>query len=134
MKRILCLLTMICLTLTACGRGESDNDNNNTDIQSVSLDFTCTTSYSDSGMVYQNESGILHFYDLASGYDTALCSKANCKHEGVIAANPKPTCDGYVEGSCCISYTPPTKRKAAMQTCQQRYCARRIKTAQTEAR
>lgn len=100
MKRILCLLTMICLILTACGKDKSDNDNNNTDIQSVSLDFTCITSYSDSGMVYQNESGILHFYDLASGYDTALCSKANCKHEGVSAANPKPTCDGYVEGSC----------------------------------
>ena len=98
MKRIICLISVICIALTACGKGGGKNDSDAANIQNVALDFTCTESFTDSGIVYQNDEGILHFFDVESGYDTALCSKANCKHNGVSLGNPKSDCDGYVEG------------------------------------
>ena len=102
MKRLI-ILTITLLLLTSCGISNDNDTQSGTEKQTVYIDFTSAQSYSDMGVTYVSDSGILHFYDLASGYDTALCSKANCKHEGVSAANPKPTCDGYVEGSC---YSP----------------------------
>lgn len=101
MKRLIIAITLS--LLTSCGKSNENDPQSSTVQQSVSIDFTSAKSYSDMGVTYVSDSGILHFHDLASGYDTALCSKANCKHEGVSAANPKPTCDGYVEGSC---YSP----------------------------
>ena len=102
MKRLIIIAITLSL-LTSCGKSNENDSQSSTVQQSVSIDFTSAKSYSDMGVTYVSDSGILHFYDLASGYDTALCSKANCKHDGVSAANPKPTCDGYVEGSC---YSP----------------------------
>ena len=121
MKRLI-ILTITLLLLTSCGISNDNDTQSGTEKQTVYIDFTSAQSYSDMGVTYVSDSGILHFYDLASGYDTALCSKANCKHEGVSAANPKPTCDGYVEGSCCspaiycdnlyFLYTPDKKESS----------------------
>ncbi|MBR4815801.1 MAG: hypothetical protein IKZ73_00885 [Lachnospiraceae bacterium] len=53
-----------------------------------------TTSYSDLG-VFENERGILYYFDPVTGISTPLCSKVNCRHEGYSSTNPHPTCDAF---------------------------------------
>lgn len=117
MKKVLLFLIAACVMMTSCKKtdsGEAEMVN-----ESVYVGFDCTGSYTDSGELYINDSSILTFVDRRSGISTPLCSKPDCKHEGVSSANPKPECSAYVEGSCYapaiyggklyFMYTPDTK-------------------------
>ena len=94
------LISISALLLTSCASDKDGKSGGTADDLTISMDFTSSSSYSDKGIVYTNEDNILYFYDVSSGYETALCSKPNCKHEGASVSNPDPTCDGYVEGQC----------------------------------
>lgn len=117
MKKVILFLIAACVMMTSCKKtdsGEAEEVKT-----SVHVSFDCTGSYTDSSELYINDSGILTFVDRRSGISTPLCSKPDCKHEGVSSANPKPECSAYVEGSCYapaiyggklyFMYTPDTK-------------------------
>ena len=86
----------------------------------TALDFTGKMSFTDNGAVELNDDSILYYYDFISGLSTPICSKPNCKHEGLSLSDPEPSCDGYVPGinTSCIAvidnslyflYTPDQK-------------------------
>jgi hypothetical protein len=113
--------------------GKENSSTESADKLSVTVDFTSTSSYSDKGIVYTNDDGILYFCDTASGYETSLCSKPNCKHQGVSSSNPTTDCDGYVEGSCYspavyndnlyFLYTPETKESKPSDFATKVFCS-----------
>ena len=90
------VLVSLALIFTACSSEKPEEKK--TDAMRVSMDYTQSFSFTDKSMTYLANNGILHFYDIDSGYDTVICSKANCRHEGASSSNPTPECDGYVEG------------------------------------
>lgn len=85
-----------CLLLAGCSHSGAEQKSEAA-ARTVTFDFTCRESYTDSGTVYLEED-ILHFTDAESGLDAVICPKADCKHEGESLQNPHPTCSGWVEG------------------------------------
>ena len=55
-----------------------------------SVDSQC--NYSESNVLYLDDSGILHLIDTASGKNIIYCDKPNCTHEGFSRNNENPSC------------------------------------------
>ncbi|MCD8095962.1 MAG: hypothetical protein LUE12_07540 [Ruminococcus sp.] len=91
------LLITLSLFLSSCKSSDSTDESSNENLN-VSMSSLLDYSFTDKGITYISDESILHYFDIESGYDTAICSKANCTHEGESSTNPTPDCDGFVEG------------------------------------
>lgn len=91
MKKI---VIMFFVVLAGLLNGCAKADNKISDTIIVYGSMGTSTSYSDLG-VFENERGILYYFDPVTGIRTPLCSKVNCRHEGYSSTNPHPTCDAF---------------------------------------
>jgi hypothetical protein len=108
-KKIISIGLAVAMLLTACT--SKDTEKNSLNVESnnskISLDYSASASYTDNYLMYFSDSNIMEYYDIESGYETTVCSKANCKHQGTSSQNSTSTCDGYVDSinnSCLALY------------------------------
>ena len=95
-KRITALILALfsLLGLTACGQDPSANtEGGSTDGQKWVSAGRYEGTFSDEGYYYipENQSSNLHYFDIATGATTVLCTKAGCEHKGV-------TCEAHITG------------------------------------
>ncbi|MBR3579620.1 MAG: hypothetical protein IKO54_00190 [Lachnospiraceae bacterium] len=89
-KIVIMILVIFAGLLNGCAKADSKPS----DAIIVYGAMGTTTTYSDLG-VFENERGILYYFDPVTGIRAPLCSKVNCKHEGYGSTNPHPTCDAF---------------------------------------